>query len=60
MISDGCRQAEANAANAAVEVNEETGTIVWPNSADIDPDFLYTLVSGEPVPDFEPACSKAE
>lgn len=38
-----------------VEVNAELGTIVWPNGADIDPDVLYSLVSGEPLPGFRPS-----
>ena len=37
-----------------VRVNSELGTIYWPNDADIDPDVLYSLVSGEPIPDFVP------
>lgn len=36
-----------------VEVDKEIGTIRWPNGADLDPDVLYALVSGEPLPDFE-------
>ncbi|MGB3715933.1 MAG: DUF2442 domain-containing protein [Candidatus Promineifilaceae bacterium] len=35
-----------------VRVNPEIGTICWPNDADIDPDVLYSLVTGEPIPNF--------
>jgi hypothetical protein len=35
-----------------VRVNPEIGTICWPNDADLDPDVLYSLVSGEPIPEF--------
>ncbi|MEZ4517282.1 MAG: DUF2442 domain-containing protein [Chloroflexota bacterium] len=37
-----------------VQVDAELGTVVWPNGADLDPDVLYALVSGEPLPDFTP------
>ena len=35
---------------AAVQVNAELGTVCWPCGADLDPDVLYALVIGAPVP----------
>ncbi|HEX9838421.1 MAG TPA: DUF2442 domain-containing protein [Anaerolineales bacterium] len=36
---------------AKVAVNPEWGTIFWPNGADLDPDVLYSLVTGEAFPE---------
>jgi hypothetical protein len=36
---------------ARVSVNRDLGTICWPGGADLDPDVLYALVRGLPVPD---------
>ena len=36
---------------AKVYVDEDGGTIAWPNGADIDPVVLYHYVTGKPMPD---------
>ncbi|HLF74351.1 MAG TPA: DUF2442 domain-containing protein [Anaerolineales bacterium] len=35
---------------AKVDVDSEWGTIFWPNGADLDPDVLYSMVTGEEIP----------
>ena len=32
-----------------VYVNQELGTIAWPNDVDLDPDVLYSRISGRPI-----------
>ncbi|MBM3749202.1 MAG: DUF2442 domain-containing protein [Acidobacteria bacterium] len=38
-----------------VWVDPEAGTIVWPNEVDLCPDVLYSLVTGKPIRELEPA-----
>jgi hypothetical protein len=35
---------------AAVTVDSEAGTVVWPNGVDFDPDVLYHRATGRPLP----------
>jgi hypothetical protein len=35
---------------ARMTVNRDLGTICWPGGADLDPDVLYSQVSGQPLP----------
>lgn len=38
---------------ARVRADPETGTVVWPNGADLDPDVLYALVTNQALPSYE-------
>ena len=32
-----------------VHVDPDLGTVTWPNGADLDPDVLYSRISGSPI-----------
>lgn len=34
---------------AEVRVHPELGTLCWPNGDDLDPDVLYSKISGKPI-----------
>ncbi len=38
-----------------VRVNQELGTIVWPNEADLDSDVLYSRITGQQLPAWDEA-----
>jgi hypothetical protein len=40
---------------AQVQVDAEAGTLVWPNGVDFDPDVLYSMATGTPLPRAQPA-----
>jgi hypothetical protein len=35
-----------------VRLAPESGTIMWPNGADLDADVLYSAVTGKPLPNW--------
>jgi Protein of unknown function (DUF2442) len=43
---------------ATVQINPEIGTLVWGNGADLDPDVLYSMVSGQPIPTYDSPASQ--
>jgi hypothetical protein len=43
-----------------VRIDPDLGTVVWPGGADLHPVVLYSLATGEPLPDFTPAWAARE
>jgi len=35
-----------------VGLNKELGVVVWENGVDLDPDVLYSKITGEPIPKY--------
>ncbi len=35
-----------------VQVNKDVGTVCWPGGADLDPDVLYSVLTGTPIPSY--------
>lgn len=35
-----------------VRVNRELGSIEWECGADLDPDVVYSVITGKPIPDY--------
>jgi len=40
---------------AQVKVDSDSGTLVWPDEIDLDPDVLYSRATGAPLPEFATA-----
>lgn len=38
---------------ATVEVNFEYGTIQWDSGADLDPDVIYSMITKQPIPEYQ-------
>ncbi|WP_199250043.1 DUF2442 domain-containing protein [[Phormidium] sp. ETS-05] len=36
-----------------VKLNYEVGTIYWENGADLDPDVLYSIITHQPIPNYD-------
>ncbi|MBW4583062.1 MAG: DUF2442 domain-containing protein [Tildeniella nuda ZEHNDER 1965/U140] len=51
-FSDIFAPLQNKAAFAQVQIHPEIGTLIWQNSTDLDPDVLYAVVSGTPIPTY--------
>jgi hypothetical protein len=40
---------------AKVQIDSESGTLVWPGDIDLDPDVLYSRATSAPLPEFASA-----